>query len=196
MSPTLADLFPDTQGTPTIAQLAERFAELLEDVRPLAEPLYGRTLTAEALLSAPAATRAAYLRLSELSGTHVALRLAQAAHRREHRPTDPQADVAFWHNVYGTTPTHVGSFFDCRAYPEMSRGLVQPLPSNIARRGPAEPIARLLWLATDPEAEPWMPEPAAQDARFREFLAEIARRRLADHASDAARVVRIPSYGG
>ena len=187
---TINDLFPDTQGQPTIGQLAEKFADMLEDVRSCEGPLYGRSLTAEALLTAPAATRTAYLRLAELSEVHAILRLAQAAHRR--LPSGAavrDADPPFWSNPYDGWRSFVGSFFDSRRFPDITPGVVLPLPSNIARPGPAEPLARLLWLATDPDADPWLPSPEDQDIRFSEFRDEIARRRRA-HAPD--RMIRVP----
>lgn len=63
----------------------------------------------------------------------------------------------------------MGTFFDCRRFPEVMSNAWALTPSTGTLPGPQEPIARLLWLATDAAEEAWVPTPEEQDERWTEF---------------------------
>lgn len=186
----VSDIFPDTQGIPSPAMMAPRFAEIIEEVRSFAPALYGHPWTDAAMVEAPDDARRAWVRIRNLSEVHAAMRGWQDQWRRTvHRPSG-QEDVTFWDSPYAPhVAGRVGTFFDSRKFPEIAPGVLVPRPSTISRPGPEEPLARLVWLATDPTAEPWMPEPEEQDARFREFQAAIASANRTRRAGE--RVLRV-----
>jgi len=192
-SSTLETLFPGLRGAPGVDSLSSAFEEICDEVRKLAPALEGLDLTsAAALAGAPQKTREAYLALLELDERHRVIRVTQAARRRQ--PIVRQQDPDVWPFAYaagpGTNvPNFVGWFFDCHAMPEIHPSAHSASKTTAPRPGPSEKLARLVWLATDPSAEAWVPSPEEQDARFGELQASIRELRAGHRRGDRGKVI-------
>jgi hypothetical protein len=110
-----------------VPALAAALDEVLAEVRRLPS---GAPTTAESAVEASEAGRAAYRRLVQLQARHEAIRAAQSACRGD-------GVKATWRG---------GLFFDTQVGPDLGgRAIVIGTP--VAKAGPSDPVARLVWLA-------------------------------------------------
>ncbi len=162
--------------------LSPALAELLTAVRALAPDLADQPIgDGEAMVSAPAASQAAYVALVGLAARHDGIRAAQRAVRVHAGP------------VGGGPVDGGGLFFDCQAQPAYSPARASA--GGLRPAGPAGRLERLYWLATDRAAEPWVPMPGEQDTLFLALSRKIASRRPSVAPSLGGRATYRPSEG-
>lgn len=194
MNPYLAslsdysDLFPGIRGMPGIPQLAELWEVIAAEVREIAPVLAGVPLSAAGIAAGGPTVAAAYLELEDLAAKHQKLRVAQTLNRQ---PSGQLRDVDGCPNPYAVgpgsgVPSEVGRFFDCAAVGWIDPAAYTVARTTVRRAGPDEPLARLLWLASDPEARAWVPTPEEQDRRYLELSAWIGARRQARRSGRVA----------
>lgn len=155
--------------------LRPAFREIMAAVAKLAPDLRGVDVTSSSSIAAhgPKAG-SAYLALvdarARLDAVHAGLEVLRT---RAHR---------------GQEDSHL-FFRDTRAFPGGAEG--RTTTAGRAPSGPPGPLVRLLWLATDPMADAWLPTLTEWDSRYRDwfYLGAEGNRPEAVEAVNAARAV-------